>query len=139
MTALKKICAFLLLAVCCTSHAVAETVPPAALTIAAVGDIMMGTDFPENDLPPDDGRELFTEVRVFLQQADIAFGNLEGTLCDGGVCAKNIDSPNVYAFRTPTAFASNLAAAGFKALSLANNTHMHLILESTESGPPSGP
>ncbi|MBM4287148.1 MAG: CapA family protein [Deltaproteobacteria bacterium] len=89
--------------------------------MAAVGDIMMGTDFPYNKLPPDDGRSLFSEVREVLQQADIAFGNLEGPLCDGGACAKDTESPNVFAFRTPTRFVSNLATAGFKVVSLANN------------------
>jgi poly-gamma-glutamate capsule biosynthesis protein CapA/YwtB (metallophosphatase superfamily) len=116
-----KIYVVLLLALCCASGAVAETAPQTAVTIAAVGDIMMGTDFPCNNLPPDDGRALLSEVKGTLQQADIAFGNLEGPLCDGGVCAKDTDSPNVYAFRTPTRFVSNLAAAGFKVLSLANN------------------
>jgi poly-gamma-glutamate capsule biosynthesis protein CapA/YwtB (metallophosphatase superfamily) len=115
-----KFSVVLLLVLFFPGSAVAEP-PQTAVTIAAVGDIMMGTDFPCNNLPPDDGRGLFSEVRETLQQADIAFGNLEGPLCDAGFCAKDTDSPNVYAFRTPTRFVSNLAAAGFKVLSLANN------------------
>jgi hypothetical protein len=116
-----KIYCFLFLALWCPNTASALTATQTAVTVAAVGDIMMGTDFPDNNLPPDDGRTLFDDAKVALQQADIAFGNLEGPLCDGGVCTKDTDSPNVFAFRTPTRFAYNLANAGFKVLSLANN------------------
>jgi hypothetical protein len=96
---------------------------PAAqpLTVAAVGDIMLGSDYPTAELPPEDGRALFDEVRDLFQQADVSFGNLEGTLCDGGLCAKNTESANVYAFRTPTRFARTLREACLKVFSLANN------------------
>jgi len=94
---------------------------PEPITIAAVGDIMLGSDFPSPRLPPEDGRALLAPVSHLLGQADLSFGNLEGPLCDGGLCAKDLDSPNVYAFRTPTRFARTLAGAGLKVLSLANN------------------
>ena len=68
---------------------------PLPVTVAAVGEIMLGSDFPTPEIPPEDGRALFDEVRGLLQQADVSFGNLEGTLCDGGVCAKNTESTNV--------------------------------------------
>ena len=93
----------------------------ARVTVAAVGDIMLGSDFPTPELPPEDGRALFDPVRGLLQRADVRFGNLEGTLCDGGLCAKNTESSNVYAFRTPTRFAQTLKEAHFNVLSLANN------------------
>jgi len=109
----------------CLAPAQAENQPgkpePAPVTIAAVGDIMLGSDFPSPRLPPDDGQALFDEVRDLFQQADISFGNLEGTLCDGGLCAKDTENPNVYAFRTPTRFARTLSGAHLKVLSLANN------------------
>jgi poly-gamma-glutamate capsule biosynthesis protein CapA/YwtB (metallophosphatase superfamily) len=94
---------------------------PPPVTVAAVGDIMLGSDFPYPELPPEDGRALFDGVRGLLGQADLSFGNLEGTLCDGGLCVKNTESANVYAFRTPTRFARTLKDAHFKVLSLANN------------------
>ena len=97
---------------------------PARVTVAAVGDIMLGTDFPTPRLPPEDGRPLFDEVRDLFHRADVSFGNLEGTLCDGGLCVKNVDSPNVYAFRTPTRFARTLQDAHLKVVSLANNHSM---------------
>ncbi len=94
---------------------------PKPVTVAAVGDIMLGSDFPTPELPPEDGRALFDEVRGLLGRADVSFGNLEGTLCDGGMCAKNTARANVYAFRTPTRFARTLKEAHFNVLSLANN------------------
>ena len=54
------------------------------LTLAAVGDMMLGTDFPENTLPDDDGLSFFDGVTPILSQPDITFGNLEGVLQDGG-------------------------------------------------------
>ena len=50
--------------------------------VSLTGDIMMGTTFPEVRLPANGGKDLFRDVRPFLVNADIAVGNLEGTLCD---------------------------------------------------------
>src|SRR5438105_3954105 len=60
--------------------------PPAhpGLTLAAVGDMMLGTDFPENILPDDDGLSFFDAVAPILSRPDVTFGNLEGVLQDGG-------------------------------------------------------
>jgi hypothetical protein len=57
--------------------------------IAAVGDIMLGSTFPEDTrMPPADGAELLAEVTPILESADIAFGNLEGPLIDDGISEK---------------------------------------------------
>ena len=97
-----------------TSHAV-------ALTVAAVGDVMLGTDFPQDRLPPTE-LNLLEPVSYTLQQADIAFGNLEGVLQDGGEPVKRCSNPaNCYLFRTPSYFAQQLKQAGFDAMTLANN------------------
>lgn len=90
------------------------------LTIALTGDIMMGTTYPENALPANDGKGLFKDVRSILQNADIAVGNLEGTLCDTGTTTKAKKAFN-YAFRTPLRFAPRLSEAGYDFLSMANN------------------
>ena len=58
--------------------------PPTTISIAAVGDMMIGTDYPENHLPDDDGVGFLAGVAPWLWSADIAFGNLEGVLVDGG-------------------------------------------------------
>ena len=71
------------------------------LRIAAVGDIMLGSDFPEDRLPADDVH-LLQAMAGDLQQADITFGNLEASLLNGGEPAKSCVSPqSCYLFRTP--------------------------------------
>jgi len=98
-----------------------QTVQPLGLTVAAVGDIMLGSDFPRNRLPPAK-LDLLAPVSHTLQQADIAFGNLEGVLQDGGEPVKQCGDPaHCYLFRTPTHFVQQLQQAGFDAMNLANN------------------
>src|SRR5688572_13630606 len=92
------------------------------VSIIGVGDIMMGTNYPEDKLPADDGAFLMKEVESILNDADMTFGNLEGTLLDSGGTAKKCQNPKVcYAFRTPVRYVSNLINAGFDMMSLANN------------------
>ena len=92
------------------------------IRIKAVGDIMLGTDYPEDRLPPDNGEAQLAAVKDLLKDADVTFGNLEGALADGlpptKVCN---DKASCYLFRTPTRFAETLKAAGFDVMSLANN------------------
>ena len=92
------------------------------VSIAGVGDMMLGTDFPENHLPDDDGISFLADVTSVLSAADIAFGNLEGVLMDGGEPAKQCKDPKAcYLFRSPTRYAEHLRSAGFDVMSLANN------------------
>ena len=85
------------------SKSAEQKATPDTLTFAFVGDIMMGTTFPSRMLPADDGKHLFRDAKDILQRADIAAGNLEGTLCDGGQTKKKV-SNICYAFRTPTSY-----------------------------------
>ena len=94
--------------------------PSDTLTIAMTGDIMMGTTFPSVMLPANDGRNLFDDAQPILSRVDLAVGNLEGTLCDGGKSTKGT-GPNSYAFRTPTTYSHLLKEAGYDYLSMANN------------------
>jgi hypothetical protein len=95
---------------------------PRPLVVMAVGDIMLGTDYPEDRLADDDGASLLAEAAPLLAGADIAFGNLEGVLLDGGEPAKTCSDPAAcYLFRSPTRYADHLRDAGFTVLSLANN------------------
>jgi poly-gamma-glutamate capsule biosynthesis protein CapA/YwtB (metallophosphatase superfamily) len=92
------------------------------LTLAAVGDIMLGTDFPENILPDDDGVGFLEAVTPILSAPDVTFGNFEGVLQDGGEPVKQCKDKRIcFLFRTPTRYAAYLARAGFDVLSLANN------------------
>jgi hypothetical protein len=94
-----------------------------AITIAAVGDIMLGSPYPnESRMPPNDGADLLKEVTPILSAADIAFGNLEGPIVDGGSSSKcSPGSTRCFAFRVPTRYGRYLKEAGFDVMSLANN------------------
>jgi poly-gamma-glutamate capsule biosynthesis protein CapA/YwtB (metallophosphatase superfamily) len=92
------------------------------ISIAAVGDMMIGTDYPQDHLPDDDGVSFLAAVTPVLAAADIAIGNLEGVLVDGGEPGKKCSNPAAcYLFRSPTRYAEHYKNAGFDALSLANN------------------
>ena len=83
---------------------------------------MMGTDYPENHLPDDDGASFLSGVASTLLQADITFGNLEGVLMDGGEPRKECENPEwCYLFHSPSRYARYLREAGFDVISLANN------------------
>jgi poly-gamma-glutamate capsule biosynthesis protein CapA/YwtB (metallophosphatase superfamily) len=92
------------------------------ISIAAVGDMMLGTDYPRNHLPDDDGAGFLAAVAPILRSADLAAGNLEGVLMDGGeprkVCS---DASACFLFRSPARYARHFVNAGFDVLSLANN------------------
>ncbi|MEM6735585.1 MAG: CapA family protein [Bacteroidota bacterium] len=96
---------------------------PDTITIAAVGDIMTGTNFPnESYLPRDTGRYLWSEVQPILKKADITFGNLEGTILNEGGEQKTCSNPNLcYLFRSPEFLAVNFQESGFDLMSIANN------------------
>ena len=93
------------------------------ISLVAVGDIMMGTNYPSKKyLPSGNGSYLWEYVRESLQSADITFGNHEGVILTEGGTTKKCNNPNAcYVFRTPEKYAFNLKEAGFDFLSLANN------------------
>ena len=111
--------AFLLLSLC-----PAAGVAAGGITVAAVGDIMMGTDFPRPRLPRKGGRALLSQAAPLFAGADIAMANLEGPLLAGGKPAKVAVSGRSYLFRTPPSYAFNLKRAGISMVSLANNHAM---------------
>ncbi|AYL98527.1 CapA family protein [Mucilaginibacter celer] len=97
---------------------------PDSITIAAVGDMMLGTSYPNNyTLPPDSAKNSFNVIADELRNASVTFGNLEGSLLDGGSPAhyKLHQRCKAYLFRMPTAYAGVFKDAGFDVLSLANN------------------
>lgn len=123
-------CVALVVAACATPRTPSEVAPvampgiekSATLRIRAVGDIMLGTDFPQDRLPPNNGRDLLAPVVHWLRDADLTFGNVEGVLMDGGEPEKFCDNPSLcYLFRSPSRYAFTLRDAGFDVVSLANN------------------
>lgn len=103
------------------------------VTIAAVGDIMLGSPYPNDTrMPPNDGTDILKAVTPILSAADIAFGNMEAPITDSGVSEKCPEPKPLkpgeapkpvrcFAFRMPTRYAKHLKDAGFDVMSLANN------------------
>ncbi len=92
-------------------------VPAGVVTIAATGDIVMGST---PTLPRDGGRSFFNGVKSDLA-GDVVLGNLEGTLSTGGTSKCGAGSTNCYSFQTPPSYATWLEKAGFTVMNLANN------------------
>ena len=93
----------------------------ASVTIAAVGDTMLG-DTP--DLPPHPGEYLEAVQPILDRSAQIVFGNLEGTLttATAGKCgAVPLPSRTCFTFRDPPGYARYFKQAGFTILNDANN------------------
>ncbi|MET3978317.1 hypothetical protein ABIB62_000885 [Mucilaginibacter sp. UYP25] len=94
------------------------------ITIAAAGDIMLGSSYPDSTfLPPDSAKASFKYALKHLQKADITFGNLEGVLLDTGapVGYKLRFQHKGYLFRMPVKFGGVFKEAGFNVLSVGNN------------------
>jgi hypothetical protein len=114
---MKHLCAMVLFTVFLLSPAWAQE----PITVTAVGDIMMGTDWPEDMLPPHGGRGIFRHIEKYLE-GDIVMGNLEGPITTSGTSAKcKKPSRKCYEFRTPPSMTARLDEAGFNTLSIANN------------------
>lgn len=98
----------------------------ATVTVAALGDIMLGTNYPYDRLPEDDGNFLLADITGSLIQADIIIANLEGVMMESGDEPQKQcdDSSSCFAFRSPPRYARHLRNAGINAVSLANN-HSH--------------
>ncbi|MEH2211448.1 CapA family protein [Nostoc sp.] len=97
---------------------------PDTITIKAVGDIIPGTNFPNYRLPRFRDRLLPKLVRTHLQGSDILFGNFESSLTNYPYTAKDISRGQVFAFRSPPAYAQLFAEAGFNVFNMANNHAM---------------
>jgi Bacterial capsule synthesis protein PGA_cap len=91
------------------------------IIIRAVGDVVLGTDYPKTKLPDADQQKRIIESSQSLVHADVAFGNLEGVLADEGKPRKDIGKSGYYSFRMPTSYARILKEMGFNVLSVANN------------------
>ncbi len=93
------------------------------VTIIGVGDMMLGTNYPsKNYLPANGGDDMLGDVCGILRDADVTFGNLEGTMFDGDGTAKRCrDMSKCYVFRSPASYVKHLTNAGFDVVSLANN------------------
>jgi len=95
-----------------------QSLPKSSITIAAVGDIMLGGTAQEV-LMKEGYSYPFNQVTSLLS-ADITIGNLEGPLTS--ICNSNMDLDKTYVFRSPAEKVTPaLKEAGFNLLNLANN------------------
>ncbi|QLC26171.1 CapA family protein [Parasphingopyxis algicola] len=106
------------------------TVPddPRTYTILGVGDIMMGSDWPEPGMDPrvipggDPAMVMGPALAAIFGEADAVFGNYEGTIHTSDEDAKTCGNPEFcYVFRSPPFHADYLRRAGFTIMSHANN------------------
>ncbi|MBW6481793.1 MAG: CapA family protein [Vicingaceae bacterium] len=96
---------------------------PKTVKIIGVGDIMIGTNYPNSSyLPPNDGKNILQPVKEIVNKGDISFGNLEGVFLTGEGTVKKCSNPDVcYAFKMPDHYVDYLVEAEFNLLSIANN------------------
>lgn len=96
--------------------------PPAPpIIVRAVGDIVIGTDYPEHRLPTARDRERLLAAGALLRSADLAIGNLEGALTEQKGARKAGERGDFHSFRMPPATAGLLREMGLSVLNLANN------------------
>lgn len=88
-----------------------------SIEIGWAGDIVVGSHY---GLPPNGGRDQFSQVEHLLKRPDLMIGNYEGTLSRGGVNRCN-GGARCFIFQSPPERAKNLARAGFDVMTLANN------------------
>lgn len=109
--------------------AIAE--PP--IVIRAVGDIVLGSNYPHPRLPDASDHKRIAELHHTLNNADIVVGNLEGVLYDQGKSRKDVSRPGYFTFRMPENYAATLRDMGFDVLSLANNHAMDFGTEGLQA------
>jgi hypothetical protein len=100
----------------------------ASYRILAVGDIMMGSNFPQPIMDPrvrpggNPAAVLGAPLARLLRSGDIVFGNMEGTIHTRSAPSKTCHNPKYcYVFRSPPFHATYLRSVGFNMLSVANN------------------
>lgn len=102
--------------------------PRASYRVVGVGDIMMGSDWPDDGLdlritPTADPAQLLgPQITERFRAADVVFGNFEGTIHTSSANAKQCGNPRLcFTFRSPPFHAAYLRRAGFTLVSNANN------------------
>lgn len=101
---------------------------PRTYSVIGVGDIMMGSDWPEPGMDPrispiaSPTDVIGAELAQRFATTDVVFGNFEGTIHASSENAKQCRNPAVcFVFRSPPFHAEYLRRAGFSLMSNANN------------------
>lgn len=98
----------------------------AQIKIKAVGDVMLGSVTPKEFLPPNNGKIFTDSIGQYLSEADIVFGNLEGSFILDGMKAEKCSEESrakgiCYEFGMPESLAPILKQMGFSVMSTDNN------------------
>ncbi|WP_256838983.1 CapA family protein [Ornithinimicrobium faecis] len=96
-----------------STTATPESEAPAEVSIAFVGDVMLGRSIGERILA---GRDPFAGVAAELAAADLVVGTLETTVGEGGE-----PEDKAFTFQAPPESIDTLLGAGFDLVALANN------------------
>jgi poly-gamma-glutamate synthesis protein (capsule biosynthesis protein) len=86
------------------------------ISLLFVGDIMLSRSIGSIMAKKSDWRYPFLEIKDFLKNADVVFGNLEGP-----ISARGAKMGSMYSFRSDPRVIGGLLYAGFEVLSVANN------------------
>ena len=92
-----------------------------SIVIKAVGDVIPGTNYPNNRLPNNSSQLIPKPVRAYLGEADVLFGNFESSLTNYRYSAKDVSRGQVFAFRSPPEYAKLFSDVGFDVFNVANN------------------
>jgi hypothetical protein len=102
--------------------------PSGSYRVLGVGDIMMGSDWPEPGMDPrvtpgaDPADVIGQDMMALFRGGDVVFGNFEGTIHTSSENAKRCGNPRLcFVFRSPPFHAEYLRRAGFTLISNANN------------------
>jgi len=102
--------------------ATAPAFPADTISISMVGDMMVGSSYPNDTmLPPYSHGSILKYALPYLKKTDLRIGNLESAISDTAHMFKDCTGANCYAFRTPYKYALWYKEAGFEYLNLANN------------------
>jgi len=103
----------------CLSLTLPGEPPPPTLTLAFVGDVMLGRGVAQ--ALDGDWDAAFVGVQPWLAQADLAFANLESPLTTAPFAPPSDGMAGRYDLRAPPEAVAALRGAGFDVVSLANN------------------
>lgn len=129
MSYIRRIPAALLTAVCLIPVSIAAPLtctrpvadPGQTVRMVFGGDVVLGNNFLVDNIPASWDEQYFAGVRDIIQNADLAFANLEGALGERGETTKDPSSGHQFAFRFPSRYAGLLKQEGFDVVNIANN------------------
>jgi hypothetical protein len=93
-----------------------------SIWIVAVGDVVPGSDYDRIAIPPNEGKDLITDLVPYIISADLAFANFEAIISGCDCEARPCNDPKFcYRFRIPEIYAQRIKEAGFDILNLGCN------------------